>query len=62
MSVFIVGANFSCMSGWLRVWGNIQAHSDHQRALIIQALLSSPAPSQADTCFSPITGHYIGKS
>uniref|UniRef100_A0A3P9HNC3 Uncharacterized LOC101175221 n=1 Tax=Oryzias latipes TaxID=8090 RepID=A0A3P9HNC3_ORYLA len=61
-ALYLRGANFSCMSGWLRVWGNIQAHSDHQRALIIQALLSSPAPSQADTCFSPITGHYIGKT
>ncbi|XP_077406210.1 uncharacterized protein LOC144038033 isoform X1 [Vanacampus margaritifer] len=46
------GANFSCVSGWLRVWGNIRAFSDHQRALINQ---TSPVKQHADDCSAPTT-------
>ncbi|KAM9425268.1 uncharacterized protein KZ484_008394 isoform 2-T3 [Pholidichthys leucotaenia] len=57
-AVYLQGANFSCMSGWLRVWGNIQALSDHQRALIIQTSHMNPSSAQGEFCSSPSTGRY----
>ncbi|XP_049616125.1 uncharacterized protein si:ch211-183d21.1 isoform X1 [Syngnathus scovelli] len=51
------GANFSCVSGWLRVWGSIRAFSDHQRALIIQT--STVNLSHADVCTAPVTDRHI---
>nr|XP_057917766.1 uncharacterized protein si:ch211-183d21.1 isoform X2 [Doryrhamphus excisus]XP_057917767.1 uncharacterized protein si:ch211-183d21.1 isoform X2 [Doryrhamphus excisus] len=50
------GANFSCVSGWLRVWGNIRALSDHQRALIIQTAPMNLSHPQTDVCSAPTTG------
>ncbi|XP_061562515.1 uncharacterized protein si:ch211-183d21.1 [Phycodurus eques] len=47
------GANFSCVSGWLRVWGNIRAFSDRQRDLIIQT--STVNLRQSDVCSTPTT-------
>lgn len=58
VSAPVQGANVSCVSGWLRVWGNIQALSDHQKALIIQTSHMNPSPRQADACSSPTTGRY----
>ncbi|KAM6896893.1 uncharacterized protein FYW49_018275 [Xenentodon cancila] len=58
--LYLQGANFSCVSGWLRVWGNIQALSDHQKALIVQTSHMNPSPPQADACSSPTTGRYTG--
>ncbi|XP_054625223.1 uncharacterized protein si:ch211-183d21.1 isoform X2 [Dunckerocampus dactyliophorus] len=49
------GANFSCVSGWLRVWGNIRALSDHQRALIIQTPPMNLSHVQTDVCSAPTT-------
>ncbi|KAM4525346.1 uncharacterized protein PAE49_001300 [Odontesthes bonariensis] len=59
-ALYLQGANFSCMSGWLRVWGNIQALSDHQKTLILQTSHENPSPAQADACSSPTTGRYTG--
>ncbi|CDQ62282.1 unnamed protein product [Oncorhynchus mykiss] len=49
-ALYLQVANFSCVAGWLRVLGNIQALSDHQRALILQTSLT-----QGDTCTDPAT-------
>lgn len=57
-ALYLQGANFSCVSGWLRVWGNIQALSDHQKALIIQTSHMNPSPAQGDVCSSPTTDRY----
>lgn len=45
------------MSGWLRVQGNINALSDHQKALIIQTSLMNPF-TPTDVCTSPTTDRY----
>ncbi|XP_026206841.1 uncharacterized protein si:ch211-183d21.1 [Anabas testudineus] len=60
-ALYLQGANFSCGSGWLRVWGNIQALSDHQKALIIQTSHMNPSPAQGDVCSSPTMGRYQSK-
>ncbi|XP_051927627.1 uncharacterized protein si:ch211-183d21.1 isoform X1 [Hippocampus zosterae] len=52
------GANFSCMTGWLRVWGNIRAFSDHQKALIIQ--MSTGKLPHDDGCSAPTTDSRTG--
>ncbi|XP_061911892.1 uncharacterized protein si:ch211-183d21.1 [Entelurus aequoreus] len=52
------GANFSCVSGWLRVWGKIWALSDHQRALIIQTAPINVSHVQADVCAAPTTDRH----
>ncbi|XP_056153216.1 uncharacterized protein si:ch211-183d21.1 [Lampris incognitus] len=52
-ALYLEGANFSCVSGWLRVRGHIQALSDHQKALIIQTSHVHPTPSQGDICSTP---------
>lgn len=57
-ALYLQGANFSCVSGWLRVWGNIQALSDHQKALIIQTSHLNPAPAQGDICSAPSADRY----
>ncbi|XP_069547598.1 uncharacterized protein [Brachyistius frenatus] len=57
-ALYLQGANFSCVSGWLRVWGNIQALSDHQKALIIQTSHMNPSSAQGDVCSSPTTDRY----
>ncbi|KAF0025315.1 hypothetical protein F2P81_022196 [Scophthalmus maximus] len=57
-ALYLQGANFSCVSGWLRVWGNIQALSDHQKALIVQTSHMNPSPVQGDVCSSPTTDRY----
>ncbi|XP_035518578.1 uncharacterized protein si:ch211-183d21.1 [Morone saxatilis] len=57
-ALYLQGANFSCVSGWLRVWGNIQALSDHQKALIIQTSHMHPSSAQGDVCSSPTTDRY----
>ncbi|XP_061765255.1 uncharacterized protein si:ch211-183d21.1 [Nerophis ophidion] len=49
------GANFSCVSGWLRVWGKIRALSDHQRTLILQMAPINVSHVQADVCTTPTT-------
>lgn len=58
LSVLVQGANVSCVSGWLRVWGSIQALSAHQRALIIQTSHMNLSSTQGDVCSSPTTGRY----
>lgn len=60
LSICFQGANFSCVSGWLRVWGNIQALSAHQKALIIQTSHMSPSSAQRDVCSAPSTDRYTG--
>ncbi|XP_022046548.1 uncharacterized protein si:ch211-183d21.1 isoform X2 [Acanthochromis polyacanthus] len=60
ISAMYLQANFSCVSGWLRVWGNIQALSDHQKALIIQTSHMNPSSAETDVCSSPTTGRYTG--
>ncbi|KAK9530535.1 hypothetical protein VZT92_012031 [Zoarces viviparus] len=57
-ALYLQGANFSCVSGWLRVWGNIQALSDHQKALIIQTSHMKPSSAQGDVCSAPTTDRY----
>lgn len=57
-ALYLQGANFSCVSGWLRVWGSIQALSDHQKALIIQTSNLNPSPSGGDACSGPTTDRY----
>ncbi|XP_067344648.1 uncharacterized protein si:ch211-183d21.1 [Channa argus] len=57
-ALYLQGANFTCVSGWLRVWGNIQALSDHQKALIIQTSHMNPSSAQGDVCSSPTMGRY----
>lgn len=57
MPVCVQGANISCVSGWLRVQGNINALSDHQKALIIQTSLGNPF-TQTDVCTSPTADRY----
>ncbi|XP_034426563.1 uncharacterized protein si:ch211-183d21.1 [Hippoglossus hippoglossus] len=57
-ALYLQGANFSCVSGWLRVWGNIQALSDHQKALITQTSHMNPSSVQGDVCSSPTTGRF----
>lgn len=57
-ALYLQGANFSCVSGWLRVWGSIQALSDHQKALIIQTSNLNPSPSGGDDCSGPTTDRY----
>ncbi|XP_030610136.1 uncharacterized protein LOC115797780 [Archocentrus centrarchus] len=57
-ALYLQGANFSCVSGWLRVWGNIQALSAHQRALIIQTSHMNPPSTQGDVCSSPTIDRY----
>ncbi|XP_028264368.1 uncharacterized protein LOC114437712 [Parambassis ranga] len=57
-ALYLQGANFSCVSGWLRVWGNIQALSNHQKALIIQTSHMNPSSVQGDACSSPTTDRY----
>ncbi|XP_022046547.1 uncharacterized protein si:ch211-183d21.1 isoform X1 [Acanthochromis polyacanthus] len=59
-AMYLQEANFSCVSGWLRVWGNIQALSDHQKALIIQTSHMNPSSAETDVCSSPTTGRYTG--
>ncbi|KAM4526340.1 uncharacterized protein V3H82_000760 [Fundulus diaphanus] len=59
-ALHLQGANFSCVSGWLRVWGDIQALSDHQRALIIQTSSMNSSPAQAEACSSPTTDRFTG--
>lgn len=57
-ALYLQGTNFSCVSGWLRVWGDIQAVSDHQKALIVQTAHTNPSSTQGDSCSSPSTGRY----
>ncbi|KAK7919736.1 hypothetical protein WMY93_011020 [Mugilogobius chulae] len=57
-ALYLQGANFSCVSGWLRVWGNIQALSDHQKALIIQTSHLNPSSSRGDACSAPTIDRY----
>lgn len=57
-ALYLQGANFSCVSGWLRVWGNIQALSDHQKALIIQTSHLNASPSRGDACSAPTTDRF----
>ncbi|XP_055006584.1 uncharacterized protein si:ch211-183d21.1 isoform X1 [Boleophthalmus pectinirostris] len=57
-ALYFQGANFSCVSGWLRVWGDIQALSDHQKALIIQTSHLNLSPSRGDGCSAPTTDRY----
>ncbi|XP_071782911.1 uncharacterized protein LOC139932874 [Centroberyx gerrardi] len=58
-ALYLQGANFSCVSGWLRVWGNIQALSDHQKALILQTSHMHPSPAQGDICSAPSTDRQL---
>ncbi|XP_041818651.1 uncharacterized protein si:ch211-183d21.1 isoform X2 [Chelmon rostratus] len=58
ISALYLQANFSCVSGWLRVWGNIQALSDHQKALIIQTSHMNPSSVRGDACSAPSTDRY----
>ncbi|XP_062415990.1 uncharacterized protein si:ch211-183d21.1 isoform X1 [Pungitius pungitius] len=57
-ALYLQGANFSCVSGWLRVRGDIQALSDHQKALIVQTSSAKPSPAQGDACSAPTTDRY----
>ncbi|XP_022046549.1 uncharacterized protein si:ch211-183d21.1 isoform X3 [Acanthochromis polyacanthus] len=59
-AMYLQEANFSCVSGWLRVWGNIQALSDHQKALIIQTSHMNPSSAETDVCSSPTTASALG--
>ncbi|MEQ2268999.1 hypothetical protein XENORESO_020440 [Xenotaenia resolanae] len=59
-ALYLQGTNFSCVSGWLRVSGDIQALSDHQKALIIQTSSMNSSPAQAEACSSPTTDRYTG--
>ncbi|XP_028989884.1 uncharacterized protein si:ch211-183d21.1 [Betta splendens] len=59
-ALYLQGTNFSCVSGWLRVWGDIQALSDHQKTLIIQTSHMNPSSGQGDACSPPTTGRYTG--
>ncbi|XP_077482802.1 uncharacterized protein LOC144093299 [Stigmatopora argus] len=53
------GTNFSCVSGWLRVWGHIWAFSDHQKTLMVQ---TSPVdPSHTDVCSAPTADRPTGR-
>ncbi|XP_054454769.1 uncharacterized protein si:ch211-183d21.1 [Anoplopoma fimbria] len=61
-ALYLQGANFSCVSGWLRVWGNIQALSDHQKALIIQTSHMKPVSAQGDVCSAPTTDRYTSSA
>ncbi|MEQ2184071.1 hypothetical protein GOODEAATRI_004184, partial [Goodea atripinnis] len=45
---------------YLQVWGDIQALSDHQKALIIQTSSMNSSPAQAEACSSPTTDRYTG--
>ncbi|CAG04356.1 unnamed protein product [Tetraodon nigroviridis] len=56
-ALYLQGANVSCVSGWLRVQGNINALSDHQKALIIQTSLMNPL-TQTDVCTGPTADRY----
>lgn len=56
--VFCQGANFTCVSGWLRARGSIHALSDHQKALIIQTLHLSHLATQRDGCSAPTADRY----
>lgn len=58
-ALYLQGANFSCVAGWLRVRGNIQALSDHQRALILQTSHTHPSLAQGDYCFNPATDRHV---
>ncbi|XP_046888615.1 uncharacterized protein si:ch211-183d21.1 isoform X2 [Hypomesus transpacificus] len=58
-ALYLQGANFSCVAGWLRVRGNIQALSTHQRALILQMSHTQPSPVQGDVCSSPSMGRHM---
>lgn len=55
---FFQGANFTCVSGWLRARGSIHALSDHQKALIIQTLHMSHSMTQRDVCSAPTADRY----
>ncbi|XP_014822975.1 PREDICTED: uncharacterized protein LOC106903587 isoform X1 [Poecilia mexicana] len=59
-ALYLQGTNVSCVSGWLRVQGDIQALSDHQRALIIQTASSDSSAARVEACSPPITGRYTG--
>uniref|UniRef100_A0AAQ4Q128 LTD domain-containing protein n=3 Tax=Gasterosteus aculeatus TaxID=69293 RepID=A0AAQ4Q128_GASAC len=52
------GANFSCVSGWLRVRGDIRALSDHQQALITQTSRVGPSSAEGDACSAPTMDRY----
>ncbi|KAF7661566.1 hypothetical protein LDENG_00259100, partial [Lucifuga dentata] len=58
-SLYLQGANFSCVSGWLHVWGDIQALSAHQKALIIQTSHMHPSPAHGDACSAPTTDRHM---
>ncbi|XP_047465874.1 uncharacterized protein si:ch211-183d21.1 [Mugil cephalus] len=59
-ALYLQGANFSCVSGWLRVWGNIQALSDHQKALILQTSHMNPPSAQGNVCRYTSTASALG--
>ncbi|KAM6951009.1 uncharacterized protein FYW47_014518 [Aplochiton taeniatus] len=58
-ALYLQGANFSCVAGWLRVKGNIRALSNHQKALILQTSHTHPSPAQGETCTGPATNRHL---
>lgn len=58
LSLRAQGANFSCVSGWLRVRGDIRALSDHQQALITQTSRVGLSSAEGDACSAPTMDRY----
>ncbi|XP_061087194.1 uncharacterized protein si:ch211-183d21.1 isoform X1 [Conger conger] len=56
----LVGANFSCVAGWLRVYGIIRALSNHQRDLIEQTSHTQSTRMLAGSCSSSMSGKSVG--
>lgn len=57
-ALYLQGTNVSCVSGWLRVRGNIQALSDHQKELIIQTSGKGSSSAQTEGCSTPTSYRY----
>ncbi|XP_038156995.1 uncharacterized protein si:ch211-183d21.1 [Cyprinodon tularosa] len=55
-ALHLQSTNFSCVSGWLRVWGDIRALSDHQAAHISQTFSTTSSPAEA--CSTPTPEGY----
>ncbi|KAJ8364154.1 hypothetical protein SKAU_G00129850 [Synaphobranchus kaupii] len=56
----LVGANFSCVAGWLRVRGSIRALSDHQRDLIARTSHTQRSRMLGDSCSNSVTDKSVG--
>ncbi|KAJ8245787.1 hypothetical protein GJAV_G00260310 [Gymnothorax javanicus] len=59
-AVNLVGANFSCVEGWLRVRGEVQALSSQQRDLILQTSHTQRSYALGDSCSSSVSDKSVG--